>query len=302
MAGMATISAGATQALVSVTDPLLASIRDLICRISGIFFPDNKLYFVADRCSRRMRALHVSSLAEYRDRLSIRGGKEAEITSLLGEITVGETCFFRYLPHLEALRNVVLPAILLPRQKQSFTHLRVWSAGCSTGEEAYTMAMVLQEEFARSWPGWTFEILATDLNESSLDFARQATYSDYTLRNTPLYFLQKYFRKRGGLYHVIEPIRRQVSFTRLNLVDDSKMLFLKGIDFIVCSNVLIYFGGDAKRRVIQHFFNNLLPGGYFFLGHSESLFGVNDDFKLVNFSGGTAYIKPARPMALAGAR
>ncbi len=291
-----------SQHLVAPTDAHLYRIRDIICRVAGISHPDNKMYFVADRVARRMRALRISSTREYVDRLTIRAGHEQELVALLNEITVGETCFFRNMPQADALRQTVIPAIVSSRASLCFKHLRVWSAGCSTGEEPYTLAMVLQEELQHSLKGWTFEVQATDLNERSLHFAKAAHYGDYALRNLPAYYLQKYFRKKSGLYQLTDEIRSKVSLTRLNLMDDSKMLFMKGMDIIFCGNVLIYFEGESKRRVIQHFFNNLLPGGYFFLGHSESLFGINADFKLVHFPGGSAYVKPGREMSLGGFR
>ncbi len=302
MAILATQPGAITLPSPAPADAYLYRIRDLIRRAAGIYHPDNKLYFVADRCGRRMRALGVRSVQDYLERLTIQAGREKELLALLNEITVGETCFFRNMPQAEALRQVVIPAILAARAKLCFTHLRVWSAGCSTGEEPYTLAMVLLEEVQNALRGWTFEVLATDLNERSLEFAKAGVYGDYALRNIPLYYLQKYFRKKNGLYHVNEEAKSKVSFTRLNLVDDSKMLFMKGMDILFCGNVLIYFDNESKRRVIQHFYNNLLPGGYFFLGHSETLFGINGDFQLVHFPGGTAYVKPFRQIAPGGAR
>ncbi len=302
VAGTPSLTASISVPPAAPYDPYLYRIRDLVCRVSGIFHSDHKLYFVADRCARRMRSTGATCMQEYYGQLADRGGRPSELVALLNEITVGETCFFRNLPQLDAIRKIVIPAIVQERARLAFTHLRIWSAGCSTGEEPYTLAMVLEEELQRALRGWTFELLATDLNEKSLDFAKKATYGDYALRNTPLYYLQKYFRRRHGLHHVSEQIRKRVSFTSLNLVDDSKMLFMKGMDIVFCSNVLIYFEGQARRRVVQHFFNNLIPGGYFFLGHSESLFGVNGDFKLMNFTGGSLYTRPFRQISAAGAR
>jgi len=275
----------------SARDPQLIRIRDLIYQVAGIFQPDNKLRLLEDRCSRRMKALGVSTLCGYYDCLTVKPIRQAEMTSLLNEITIGETCFFRNQPQLDAIRNVVLPKILEAKGTLPLRHLRIWSAGCSTGEEPYTLSIILLEETADRMKGWTFEILATDLNERSLAHAKQGTYGSYSTRNLTAYFRQKYFVARGDDLHVVPEVKARVSFSRVNLSDDSRMAFMKGIDLIMCCNVLIYFDGASKRRVVQHFYNNLMPHGYLLLGHSESLYAISDDFRLVHLPSATAYVK-----------
>jgi chemotaxis protein methyltransferase CheR len=283
-------------------DPALIRIRDLIYQVSGIYEADTKFYLLANRCARRMKAVGAKTTRGYLDFLTIRPDRDAELHHLLNEITIGETCFFRNMPQFDALRKVVLPRLAEAKKKLSYTRLRVWSAGCSTGEEPYTLAMLLLEESIGLLKGWTFEILATDLNDRSLAKAKQGLYADYAVRNTSPYFLQKYFRPEGDQFAVLDSVKSRVSFNRVNLLDDSRMLFMKGVDIIFCCNVLIYFDGTSKRRTIQHFFNNLLPGGYFYLGHSESLYGINDQFRLVHFPGATAYWKPDGEVPNKGAR
>jgi len=171
--------------------------------------------------------------------------------------------------------------------------IRVWSAGCSTGEEPYTLAMRLLEESEGLLKGWQFEITATDLNDRSVETAKLGTYGDYALRNTTDYFKRKYFTPaEDGKLQVRPEIKKYITFNRLNLTDDSKMLFMKGMDLICCCNVLIYFDGASKARVINHFYSDLNYGGYFFLGTSESLLGMTDKFHLVHFPGTIAYWKP----------
>jgi chemotaxis protein methyltransferase CheR len=139
--------------------------------------------------------------------------------------------------------------------------------------------------------GWTFEIVASDLNERSLDHAKQGTYGDYAIRNLTPSIKQKYFTAVNDRLQVNSALKSLVTFSRLNLQDDARMLFMKGIDVIFCCNVLIYFDVASKRRVIQHFYANLLSHGYLFLGHSESLYGVNEDFRLVHMPSATAYVR-----------
>lgn len=284
-------------------DPALIRVRDLIYKVCGIFIPDNKFYFLSDRCARRLKSLQLDSLRNYYEILTANPDREAEIRNLLNEITVGETCFFRSPQQLNALQKVVLPKIMEAKAKLSFTRLKIWSAGTSTGEEPYTLAMLLMEESSAALKGWTWEIVATDINDRSLAKAKEGVYDNYSLRNTPPLFQQKYFKPRGQEFVLSEEVKKKVTFSRLNLLDESKLLFMKGNDVIFCANVLIYFDGASKRRTVHHFLNSLLPGGYFFLGHSESLYGVSEEFHLVHFPGATAYLRPAAvPPGSVGAR
>jgi chemotaxis protein methyltransferase CheR len=292
------MTAAGTQSSVSTIgppDPNLVRIRDLIYQVAGIFHPDTKLRLLMDRCEKRMKELKVQGLDEYFEVLTVRPQRQAELVALLNEITVGETCFFRNMPQLEALRQVAIPKILEAKAKLPLRKLRIWSAGSSTGEEPYTLGMVALEEGNRSLKGCAVEIQATDLNERSLAHANNAIYGSYSTRNLTPYYRQKYFAPAGNELQVHPSVRASVIFSRLNLSDDSRMVFMKSFDIIFCCNVLIYFDLASKRRVIQHFYNNLLPHGYLFLGHSESLYGVSDEFRLVHLPGATAYVKGERP-------
>ena len=273
-------------------DPAYLKIRDLIYEISGIYQPEEKLYLLASRCARRMSAVNVKSPSEYLNHLTTRANREAEMRLLVNEITIGETYMFRSPAQLDALRNVILPQLIKSKTAMGFKRLRLWSAGCSTGEEPYTLAMFLLEESAKMLAGFTFDILATDINDNSLATAKAGIYGDYALRNTSELLKKKYFKPHDEKrLEVSDQLKSVIRFDRVNLSDDSKMLFLKGLDLIFCCNVLIYFDLNSKRRVMQHFFANLLPGGYLFLGHAESLYQVDDRFRLVHFPGAIGYWK-----------
>ena len=246
---------------------------------------------------RRMAVVNATSLMQYFSFLTSRAGRAAEIKNLLNEITVGETCFFRNQSQLDALQNVILPELVARKMGQGLHHVRIWNAGCSTGEEPYTLAILLIENSAGVLKNWTFEVLASDLNENSLVKAQAGIYGDYALRNVKGYYLNKYFEREGDLYRVKREVRSQVRFSRINLLDDSRMVFMKGMDVIFCCNVLIYFDTASKRRVVQHFYNNLLADSHLFLGHAESLFGVSEDFKLVHYPTATGYLKSQKVMA-----
>ncbi len=194
---------------------------------------------------------------------------------------------------MAAARRLDRFQILETKGSVGLKRLRFWCAGCSTGEEPHTLAMFLLEEKDKLLAGWTFDILATDLNDNSLEAARAGIYGEYALRNTSDTLRRKYFRDVGDKkLQANELLKAPIRFDRINLRDDNKMLFQKGIDVVFCCNVLIYFDLASKRRVVQHFYANLLPGGYLFLGHAESLFQVDESFRLVHFPGTTAYWKP----------
>lgn len=293
---MTTAVVSSPVALDGPPDPNIVRIRDLIYQVAGIFHPDNKLRLLTERCGRRMKEVKAQTLREYFECLTVRPTRQTELLSLLNEITIGETCFFRNQPQLDALRQIVLPKILELKSKLPFRRLRIWSAGCSTGEEPYTLSMLLGEANGLL-KDWTVEILATDINEHSLANAKRAVYGNYSTRNLIPHYRQKYFASCGDQLQVQPAVCSRVAFSRLNLSDDSRMTFMKGFDVIFCCNVLIYFDLASKRRVIQHFYNGLLPHGYLFLGHSESLYGVNDDFRLVHLPGATAYVRGERTTA-----
>src|SRR6266567_2690610 len=190
---MTTAAVQPVPALAGPPDPDLVRIRDLVYQVAGIFHPDNKLRLLFDRCGRRMKELKTSSFREYFECLTIKPTRQTELIALLNEITIGETCFFRNLPQLDALRQIVIPKIVEAKSKLPIRRLRIWSAGCSTGEEPYTLSMLLQEEAQHRLKDWAIEILATDLNERSLAHAKNAIYGTYSTRNLTPYYRQKYF-------------------------------------------------------------------------------------------------------------
>lgn len=289
-----TLSSQAREAAeADLKDPVLPKLRDLIYRISGIYYQDAKFYLLAGRARKRMSTINSRTFSDYFDQLTVRPNRDAEMRSLLNEITIGETYFFRGQAQLDALAKVILPKLANLQSKQALRKIRIWSAGCSTGEEPYTLSILLLELLSEKFKGWSFEILATDLNDTSLAKCREGLYGDYAVRHLSPERKRKFFSENGALFRVNDQVRSLVKFDRLNLQDQSKMLFMKGFDLIFCCNVLIYFDGTAKKRTVGHFYNGLIPGGYFFLGECETLFGIFDEFRLTHFPGTTGYHKPS---------
>jgi chemotaxis protein methyltransferase CheR len=198
-------------------DPVYRQIRDLVYKVSGIYKAEEKLYLLADGCERRMKQIDSRSPREYWHHLTAHAGRDGELRQLLNEITIGETCLFRSQPQLDALRKVILPEVVAEKAGHIGKRLRIWSAGCSTGEEPYTLAMNLLEETDHLLKGWTVEILATDLNDRSLETARAGVYGEYALRSTTDYFKRKYFSACDEKKMQVRlEVKKLINFSRLN--------------------------------------------------------------------------------------
>lgn len=275
-----------------ISDKDFELFRDYIYNHCGIYFHASKKYFLDSRIAHRMEDSGIKNPGEYLAFIKSGRGNVDEIKRLMDEITTNETCFFRNMPQINAIEKQMLPEIVGIKGKIGFRKLRLWSAGSSSGEEAYTLAMILMEKRPNILKDWIIEIVGTDINETVLSQARAGVYNAYAVRNTPDYYLKKYFTEESKGSFVLSPeVKKFVTFSKLNLYEDNKMIFMKTFDFIFCANVLIYFDLASKSKVVQHFYNNLQAYGYFFIGQSESLHGVSEKFKTVHFPGGFAYKK-----------
>ena len=274
----------------AISDKDFEQLRDFIYNICGMYFHTTKKYFLESRLTRRMEATSTKTYQDYYLLLKSARGSE-ELKFLMDEITTNETYFFRNVPQLAALENKLLPELVEAKNKMGFRKLRIWSAASSSGEEAYTMAMILLEKRSTLLKDWIIEIVGTDINETVIAQAKEGVYNAYSVRNIPDVYKRKYIREDNGKFILSPEVKKFVTFNKLNLYEDSKMIFMKSFDFIFCANVLIYFDTASKSKVVQHFYNNLQPYGYFFVGQSESLHGVNDKFKTVHFPGGFGYKK-----------
>lgn len=274
----------------AISDKDFEQLRDFIYNICGMYFHTTKKYFLESRLTRRMETTGTKTYQDYYLLLKSPRGAE-ELKFLMDEITTNETYFFRNVPQLAALENKLLPELVEVKNKMGFRKLRIWSAASSSGEEAYTMAMILLEKRATLLKDWIIEIVGTDINETVIAQAKEGIYNAYSVRNIPDLYKRKYIREDNGKFILAPEVKKFVTFNKLNLYEDSKMIFMKSFDFIFCANVLIYFDTASKSKVVQHFYNNLQPYGYFFVGQSESLHGVNDKFKTVHFPGGFGYKK-----------
>lgn len=265
-------------------------LRDLIYEKCGIFYADNKKYLVENRLTRRLEEYGFKTFEEYLYFLKYDTQRNHELSFLYDSITTNETSFFRNPPQLEAFEKGVLPLVVENLRKSSNSKLRIWSAACSTGEEPYTLAIMLLENRV-IMSGISTEIMASDISEGVLSSARKGIYGNNSVRNTSKYHIDKYFIINSDTYTVKPEVKNMVKFSNINLYDQLKMKTMKGFDVIFCRNVLIYFDDKAKKQIIASLYDSLNPNGYLFIGHSETLHNISRAFKLVNFNRMPVYKK-----------
>jgi chemotaxis protein methyltransferase CheR len=250
-------------------------LRALIYAEAGINLGPEKKTMVEIRIRRRLRSLGISSFAEYCERVFSRQGQESELVHLIDVVTTNKTDFFREPGHFDYLVSTALPD-LASRHGAARKSL-IWSAGCSTGEEPYTLAMVLSE-YCRSCPGFRFHILATDVSTAVLGRAAAGIFKSESVTPVSRELLRKYFlrsrNREQDLVRVVPELRSLVEFRRLNFMDSDYALDAPA-EIIFCRNVIIYFDRRTQVRLLQRLTSHLIPGGYFFAGHSESLQGMD---------------------------
>ncbi|MCD6249353.1 MAG: protein-glutamate O-methyltransferase CheR [candidate division Zixibacteria bacterium] len=276
----------------TMTQEEFVMIRDFIHEKAGIFFAENKMYLVQNRLEKRMAELEMKSVRDYFYHVKYDVSQK-EFNRLMVLMTTNETSFFRNEPQLICFSNEVLPLIIEQKiQSKGAKRLKFWSAGCSTGEEPYTLAMLIMERLG-SLAGWNIEIIANDISEDVLQKARKGVYSGLTLRNVKPDILSRYYNKSGGDYAVKPEVKALVKFSQINLNVSRNLSLMSNMDAIFCRNVMIYFSEEVKKQIVRGFFNALTPGGYFYIGHSETLHGISKAFKLVYFKNALVYQKEA---------
>jgi chemotaxis protein methyltransferase CheR len=265
--------------------------RDLIHEYCGIFFQDDAQQSVERRLLPRLAARGQASWGEYYRFLRYHSSRKEELEEIVERVTTNETYFFREMYQLEALRDEILPDV--HARKPRGKHLTLWSAGCATGEEAYTTAILVHD--TGLFADWEVRVFASDISRRVLAIARKGSFGPSSFRGVDERLRRRWFREVGGKQQVREEIRALCSFGRLNLVDDDQLSVVGEVDVILCRNVLIYFDQAVRKRVVDAFWRKLLPGGYLLLGHSESLLNVSTAFELVHLKTAMVYRKPGKP-------
>ncbi len=280
----------------------LKMLQALVYQECGMYFDERRMDFLQNRLQGRLRECRAESFYSYY-RLLVSAGGRLELSRLLEDLTVNETSFFRNLPQLVLFHKHILTDLLRKKQEQGNYTLRVWSAGCSTGQEPYTIAMLVTDAIGSYClrhaaslaagrtrqtipPPWNVEILASDVNYSVLRAGQEGIYAEHQMTPVDYSYRLRYFDKVGERYAVKQSLKDLVYFDFHNL----KTQFLpQGNDAIFCRNVMMYFDQAEQTRLVEKFRRCLNPGGYIFLGHAESLRGLSDQFTMIHRDHGTAY-------------
>jgi chemotaxis protein methyltransferase CheR len=264
-------------------------IRDLINDYCGIFFADDVKYVVHRRLAPRLAALGLQSFSEYHRYLRYDAARRAEFEEIVERVTTNETYFFREAYQLDAFRDEILPEIAA-RHRVGGRRLTVWSAGCASGEEAYTVAILVLE--SGLFQAGQVHIFGNDISRRVLLQARKGIYGRASFRQTDERYLRRYFREAPGGYQVRDEVRELVSFGEINLIDLDGLALLPEVDVVFCRNVLIYFDTESRKRAVRTFHSKLVHGGYLLLGHSESLMNLSTAFELHQLKNDLVYRKP----------
>jgi chemotaxis protein methyltransferase CheR len=276
---------------VKMSDETFRVIREYIYQQTGIYFQDNKKYLLEGRIGKRVQLLGLNTCEDYVQLIKYGTRRAEEMRHFYDAITINETFFFRNEPQFEAFENTLVPAILARRGSLTRQKLRVWSAASSSGEEAHTIAMIYLEKLRVKYPGLELEVVGTDISNAVLETARKGVYRDYSVRNMPKHYLQKYFVTEDSRFNVRDEVKNLVRFENMNLYDQTRMRMMTNFDVIFCCNVLIYFDAQSKIQVVSNLYNALNRGGFLFIGYAESLHGISTAFKLENFPKTVAYKK-----------
>jgi chemotaxis protein methyltransferase CheR len=254
----------------------------------GLHFGQESRFLLEKRIARRLRGLELDSFAAYH--YLLRSGPGDELANLVDELTTNETYFFRESGQLEALMTEILPELKLRRRSGASGPVAVWSAGCASGEEPYSVVILALE--AGFVPGVDLRVYASDISRRMLRKARLGEYREASFREADPKLREKYFVEKEGLWRIRDEVKRHVDFVHGNLLDSSKVSLLGTLDVILCRNVIIYFDAESKRRVIQTFWDKLRAGGHLLLGHSESLINLSSSFELRHLSRELVYRRP----------
>lgn len=275
---------------VRMTDDETRLLVEAIQERCGITLSINSGFFLERRLSPRLEALGLSSYLDYYQFLRYDPGGEREMEELIERITTHETYFFREQYQLDALSEEILPE--LARRLATHKRLQIWSAGCSTGEEVYTLAMLVLE--SGLFRGWDVRVMGSDISRKVLSTARNATYGENSFRTTPPELRRKYFVESKGRLVVRDEVRALCHFGQLNLLATQRFRVLGKQDVILCRNVLMYLSQQTRHNAVEAFYDSLNPGGYLLLGHSESLLNVTTRFDLCHLQKDLVYRKPLR--------
>lgn len=262
----------------------------------GLHFGAETRFLLEKRVIRRMSQRSLSNYAAYHYELRNASHQDGELAQLIDDVTTNETYFFRERGQLRALIGEIFPEALMQRRERSNRPITVWSAGCASGEEPYSIVILARE--AGLDPESDLRVYASDISRRMLRKARQGIYRESAFRETESYLRERYFKEKDGQWKISDEIKRHVDFIHINLMDRSKIALLGAMDVILCRNVIIYFDIESKRKLIRAFEEKLRPGGHLLLGHSESLINLSTSLELRHLESDLVYRKPVAGLSV----
>jgi chemotaxis protein methyltransferase CheR len=265
-----------------LSDKEFALFSTIIYEQSGIHFSTMNRSILETRLQERIKVAQQKDIAAYYAYILANA---EEMKMLLDSVTTNLTKFFRNTGQFDTLERFVIPDLLAYKTKFKSESIRVWSAGCATGEEPYSIAMVLKDKIPRNY---TIEVIASDLSLKSIMIAQEGYYPENKIDGIPPHYLEKFLEKKAKGFQIREDVKSLVRFDYHNLKYDSG---LKNMDILFCRNVIIYFDETAQKAVINRFWNSMSPHSFLFLGHSESLFGMNMQFEFLKTDWSVIYRK-----------
>ncbi len=274
---------------VSLSQKEFNDLSGFIYSLAGIEIPRQRQYLLENRLRSRLNELSLKSFSEYYQYLLHGPDRKREVEIFCEKMTTNETSFFRDPRQLDVFRDSVLVPLLSRLKETGRKQLHIWSAGCSSGEEPYTLSIMIHELLKVSIIGWRIRITANDISSAMIQKARKGLYNEHSLRNTPKDIIARYFSKEPGGYLVHPKIKKNIVFERINLNDAGAVKRIPKSQVAFCRNVIIYFDLPMKKKVVNFFYDNLVQGGHLVLGHSESLHSVSSIFQPIRKPGGILY-------------
>ena len=274
----------------SIQRDQLLQFQNLIFRACGLWFNDSKLPILENRIKMRLRETGAQDPLEYYNRLASSDVDRAELSTLINLLTTNETYFYRCESQIDSFRTIVLPALAEKKVAAGDRSIKIWSAGCSTGEEPYTLGICLMETI-QFHSIWDLRICATDISTEVLGRALEGVYNRRAVERLPEEYLKKYFRQEGDRYVMNNTVKKFVEFEYVNLVDS---YFETDFDVIFCRNVLIYFKDETKSEILNKFYDSLKDNGYLFLGPTEMIRGLVEGFKMITLKDSVVFQKIPR--------
>ena len=263
-------------------------IQEFVNEHFGLVLSEDKAGSLANKLTPRLADLRLGSITDYYYHLKFSQDSKSEHLNFISLLTNNETYFFREDAQLKVLADSILPAIKENRMRKKDRRIRIISAGCSSGEEAYTLAMILLESGQFLWE-WDVQVIGVDIDQAVIAKAEAGIYGGRSVSVTPPQLLERYFRKEEDGYRVKEVLRRLTSFRQVNLLEFADHFAEDSIDIIFCRNVVIYFNDTTVRETVEGFAKTLRPDGYLFLGHSESLARITKLYEPLRFTGAVIY-------------